>query len=207
MRSDRHDTGFGRWPCAGAQPFGGLDPPHDRHGKIHQHQIKGLFFRRLYALCPIFRQHHRMAILAQHFPQNKLVDRVIFNHQHAQRPPARRPHRRRGAGAVVGLHCPRQGQAHPKHAALAQFAFHTDRAAHGLHDTPSNAQAQPRALRLHALWQIKAHEIIKNAVNLGFGNANAGITHLYFHHWRRIWRWHNHLDQDLAGFGVFHRIA
>ena len=103
-----------------------------------------------------------MAIFAQHFAQDELVYRVIFHHQHAQWARARLP---RSAGRAVGVVLRRrqgQGQTHPKQAALAHVAFNPDRAPHGLHNAPRNAQPQPRALGLHARGQIKAHEILEN---------------------------------------------
>ncbi len=123
-------------PLAFANASRGLEPIHDRHLTVHEHQVVSLPVQTVERLLAVIGDLHRTAELREHGLGDFLVHQVIFDQQNAGVPP--RGRRSAGVGRRGSLRRARiirtvQAQRKFEGGTLSLGAAHDQRATHHLH--------------------------------------------------------------------------
>ena len=148
---------------------------HHGHVHVHDDQVEALLARSLDGDLTVFGGGAAVAGGAHPGLEDHAVDRVVLDHQHAQRLPVLDLGVDRFRGGLTGpfdhIGLDREGEG----GAFAEGRHHADVAVHDVGHAPRNRQAQPRAAEPARRGRVDLGEGLEQPRQIVRGDAGAGI--------------------------------
>lgn len=164
-------------PVQAPNPFGGLQPIHNRHTNVHQNQVVGaggLLFKLVDRLLAIGGQIDEKAFHFQNSLSNFGIQGVVLHQQHPT-PGKGRFLRHAGRSRLLRSVALRQGNGEMEIASLPFLAVQNDQAAHHLHQPAADGETQSGAAIFPSRAGISLFKGMKNTFRVFRADADTGI--------------------------------